>query len=500
MDLSPFLNAAPAAIALAVKVAIFLYARLSPVHNRLTTIFLFSLFALCIQNLAEIAHFFTLSAGHIPTFELTLWYMSGITALMLLWRLAVGVALENVAGTWSRWLYRGHYLYGTVLLLMLLTGDELIVGFEAMGHTATRIPGSYYFLFQIFAVATSFGLIGLFYFGSFRQATAQRRAQNALLLAGITPALCVVVGIVALLHFGIKSVNAAIILPFAGTVFVVVCTYAIYQYRIFDIHVFIPWSKVRQRRTAFHDRIRSLIAEIADLPSVQEALQRISDTLGCPAMILGLKRPVVAGNAAEMASLEAADLKGIDQIVVANEIADRDPHTYQRLKNHGVAAVVPFRPHNESVSGWLLVGDSFNEKVYSPLDFRLIEELFGKMSDLFLDKVITLRAQLKSANRQLRTLRDGNEELAREIHGLKRELSTLRHYIDGAGQPDRSLVQASEAANHALGRSVILLGRDKPLLELLRDQFREVKPYVGPGSTAFNRCDPPEVMVCRAGK
>ncbi|MDH3280313.1 MAG: hypothetical protein OEQ18_04190, partial [Gammaproteobacteria bacterium] len=155
MDLSPFLNAAPAAIALAVKVGIFLYARLSPIHNRLTTIFLFSLFALCLQNLAEITHFFTLSAGYIPTFELTLWYVSGITALMLLWHLAVGLALDNVVGVWSRWLYRAHYLFGATLLVMLLSGDQLVQGFEAIGHTATRIPGPYYFLFEIFAVATS---------------------------------------------------------------------------------------------------------------------------------------------------------------------------------------------------------------------------------------------------------------------------------------------------------------------------------------------------------
>ncbi|MDH3280643.1 MAG: hypothetical protein OEQ18_05895, partial [Gammaproteobacteria bacterium] len=393
-----------------------------------------------------------------------------------------------------------HYLFGVTLLVMLLSGDQLVQGFEAIGHTATRIPGPYYFLFEIFAVATSLGLIGLFCFGSFRQVTAQRRAQNALLLAGITPALCVVVGIVTLLHFGVKSVNAAIILPFAGTVFLVVCAYAIYQYRIFDIHLFIPWSKRRRRKTAFHDRIRSLIAEIADLQSVQEALQRISDTLGCPALILGLQRPVYAGNAATMAHLDAADLRAIDHIVVANEIADRDPHTYQRLKDHGVAAVVPFRPYNESVSGWLLLGDSFNEKVYSPPDFRLVEELFGKMSDLFLDKVVTLRAQLKSANRQIRTLRDSNEALARETDDLGRELAMLRRQVEAVGQPDRALLRASDAAHHTLGSSVILLGRDRPLLELLRGEFSEVTNYVGPGSAALRRAAPPEVFACRVGK
>lgn len=500
MEFSPFINAAPAAIALAVKAGIFLYARLSPVHNRLTKIFLLALFALCVQNLAEISHFFTLAAGYVPTFELTLWYVSGITALMLLWHLAVGLALDDVAGPWSRWLSRGHYLYGTGLLLMLISGDQLVAGFEAIGHTATRLPGPYYFLFEIFALATSFGLMGLFGFGSFRQVTAQRRAQNALLLAGITPALCVVVGIVTLLHFGVKSVNAAIILPFAGTVFLVVCAYAIYEYRIFDIHLFIPWSKLRRRKTAFHDRMRSLIAEIADLPSVQDALQRISDTLGCPALILGLPRPVYAGNAATMAGLATADLKSIDHIVVANEIADCDPYTFQRLKQHGVAAVVPFRPHNDNVSGWLLLGDSFNEKVYSPPDFLLVEELFGKMSDLFLDKVVTLRAQLKSANRQIRTLRENSQALIRQNDELEREVAVLRREAEAVGQTDRSLVRVSDAAHHSLGNTVMLLGRDRRLLDLLRGEFRDVKNYVGPGSAALRRDAAPEVLVCRVAK
>ncbi len=500
MDLSPVVNATPAAIALAVKVGIFVFARRSPVRNRLTAIFLLCVLALGVQNLAEIAHFFALAAGRIPSVELSLWYLSGITALMLSWHLAVGLALEDIAGSWSRWLYRGHYAYGIVLGLLLVTGEQLIVGFEANTYVATRVPGPWYFLFQIFAVATSLGLFGLFAIGSFHQVTAQRRAQNALLLTGITPALCVVVSIVSLLHFGIKTVNPATILPFAETVFLVVCAYAIYQYRIFDVHTFIPWSKLRQRKTAFHDRIRALIAEIADLPSVQEALERISETLGCPALILGLHRPVMAGNAAEMARLDTADLKQIDQIVVANEIAHRDPLTYHRLKTHGVGAVVPFRPHNESVSGWLLVGDGFNETVYSPMDFRLVEELFGKMSDLFLDKVVTLRAQLKSANRQIRNLRHEYDQLARENHELKHALSALRTQPPSADPSQRPVIQASQAANQALGSSVILLGRDKPLLEKLRAEFREVKTYVGPGSAALNRSDPPDALVCRVGK
>lgn len=502
MDLSPLLNSVPAAIALTIKAGIFLYARFSPVHNRVTSIFLLGLFALSIQNLAEISHFFTLASGGIPVFELSLWYVSGIMAMTLMFHLAVSLALEGLTGEWRRWLYYACYSYGTLLIVFLISGDQLVKGFEQIEHTATRIPGPIYFLFEIFAIVTSIGLIGLFCYGSLRQVTAQRRAQNTLLLVGILPALCVVVALIALLHFGIKTVNATIILPFASTVFLVVCAYAIYQYRIFDIQFFIPWSKVRRRKTAFHKRIRQLIAEIADLPSANEAVTRISETLGCPVIMLGLNRKVFAGNADKMALLEPSTLRDIDHILVTNEVADSKPRIYRQMKDHGVAAVVPFCPHNENVSGWLLLGDSFNDEVYSSLDFRLVEELFGKMSELFLDKFVTLRAQLKTANKQIRSLRAENEELQNQARVLRREVDTLnsRRESDQGHDAEPHVARATEVAHSVLGSPVTLVARDKAMLGLLRETFRDVKAYVGPGSAALKRCEPPEVLVCRVGR
>ena len=49
----------------------------------------------------------------------------------------------------------------------------------------------------------------------------------------------------------------------------------------------------------------------------------------------------------------------------------------------------------------MLLGDRFSEEVYTPVDFQLVEQLFRRISDRFLDKLLLMRSQLDEVQREL---------------------------------------------------------------------------------------------------
>jgi hypothetical protein len=499
MEFDPLPLSLPAIVALAIKVVIFFYARQSPTHNKKTQLFLGGVFALAIQDIAEIAHFYLLAMGYWPTFEFRLFYAAGIVALAIMFNLALCVAVEDIWPRASNRLAWVWYCYATVLIIQLFTGTNLITGFERIGNCMTRIPGPAYVAFELYAIGGCLMILTLFSYGTMRQDTGAKRSRNALLLVATLPSVILITTLFGLLRFDVKWTNATVVLPLAVTVFLVVSAYAIYQHRIFDIQLFIPWSPARRRKTAFHRRVRQLISEIAELPSANQIVRRLSDTLNCPVVLLGPNRVVYAGEPAqEMSQFSPQELGDIDHIVVANEIVESRPQVYQHMKQHGVAAIVPFYPHSESVSGWLLLGDNFNEQVHSPLDFRLVEELFGKMSELFLDRFVTLRSELRSANRQINSLTLRNQSLEEKAEALQREIRALRSSQESLVRTDgaQDLDQLLQVADSRLAMSLTYVGRDKEMLKDLRGHFRVVKSFVSLRSKALRKAGNPELLVC----
>ncbi|TAM48181.1 MAG: hypothetical protein EPN55_00395 [Gammaproteobacteria bacterium] len=497
MDITVY--AIPAILALVAKAVIYLYARYSPIRNLETRLYLFFLFALSIQNVAEI-NVFSSFAKHYP--EPTggiLYFGASIVAIALLLHLAL-VLSGSLAQRGNKYV-AFIYLPTGILELLLWGTDRLVAGFEPVQYTYTKIPGSLYFLFEIYTLGYFVAVLALLVYGTKRKtSTTYQRLKNKIMLFGLLPFIALVLLIVGLQHFGMRLFNTTATLPIALTFFLAVTVYATHQYRLFDIAYIIPWSKVRARKTAFYDRIRAMIAEIADLGSVREAVLRLADTLRCPVALVSTGKPVlaVAGGAQQMVAFPLEYLHRIDRIVVANEIADSDPATYKLMQSHGVAAIVPFYPHSHSASGWMLLGDKFSEQVYTPLDFKMVEQLFDKMAELFLDKLLFMRTQLAAAERRLQM-----SEL--RLQQTEAGLTTLRGEIESLREQNRRLAReqvadsliAAETPAHGALPSIILLGRDKPMLKLLRRHFPQADQYVGPDSASFRRQDPPEVLVCR---
>ena len=91
-----FLICLPAFVALLFKGGIYAYASCSSIHNRQTQLYLYFLFALSIQNVAEIFALYTVNTKNvIPYFEVTVFYASSIVIIALLFHLALSLAFDN---------------------------------------------------------------------------------------------------------------------------------------------------------------------------------------------------------------------------------------------------------------------------------------------------------------------------------------------------------------------------------------------------------------------
>ncbi len=497
--ISPLLASTPAMIALLIKASIYWYARKSKTHNYHTRLFLFFLFALSVQNIAEITHFYVLASGVIPEFEVRVYYMASIAAAALLLHLSIALSWKHPSSKVARSFYSLWYLYAGTLIVLMASGDSVIQGFEPIVYTVTRIPGPLFGLLEIFIFSSCGLALVLFSFGTLYQETPHQRAQNALLLTAVLPMIVIVVVVLALLHVGIKWLNASVILPVGITFFLAIAAYAIHHHRIFDIHFYIPWSKVRRRKTTLHGGIRRLIAEIAELPTVEQLVNRLSETLQCPVSLVNSFAPITAGsNALHMTKISRPALQNIHEITVAREIATTNPQIHREMRSHGIAAVVPFNPRSEDLNGWLLLGQTFESNVYSNLDFRVVEELFQKASDLFLDKFVALRSKLRTANEEIRILRTENETLKSSLKTMQQSFVASEDKL----LPEKNkgviadIAQAARASDTSLPVSITLLGRDKDLTRRLRDHFRDVKTYVGLSSKAFQRAGQPEALIC----
>lgn len=442
--------AIPAILALVAKAGMFFYARYSRVQNTQTRLYLLFLFSLSIQNLAELTFFIARSNGLSSPPGGTIYFAASIFALAFLLHLAIVMGTDVQRRSISTTVLA--LLYGPVLVLQaLLWGGLLVAGFEPMGYTYTKVPGPAYFLFELFALGCLGTSVAFCVNGALRHSVPFHRIQNRLLLVGLLPLVALAILIIVLQRFGLTAFNTTATLPLAVTFFLAVTAYATHQIRLFDIEFFIPWSKVRKRKTAFYKRIQALIAEIADMSSVNKIVQGLADTLRCPVVLIGGPRPALAmaGEAFGIARFPVEELKKINSIVVANEIASAMPRTYSLMKRHKVAAIVPFHPHSEAAASWMLLGESFSEHVYTPLDFKVVETLFARLADHFLDKQLLLRSQLSEAQREMQLLQE--------------RLATAWDQLESARKNQKVL----EEENHLLRRKNVELLREGVEQELL---------------------------------
>lgn len=495
----------PAVLVLLAKAAILFYAQTSAVKDFAAKLFLFFLAALTVLNIAEIGilNFHgPAEVSHDNFFNGYLYFAASVFALAALVHLSLVMAVDWGSRIKLPLLTALIYLPAIVISSLLFGGDYIVAGFTKLNYTYGQIAGKGYWLYELnMAVYCTLTLAALYY-GAHHQNTPSKRLKNKFMGFGMLPMGAVILLVMVLQHQGYDAqFNTTATLPLAITIFLAVTAYAIHQHRLFEFEFFIPGSRVRKRKTAFYDRIRQLIAEIAELPSAKNAVSLLATTLKCPIVLLDGNHAVVAtaGYARNMATIPPQALSQLTHIAVREELYSALPEMYRNMTRHHINAIVPFYPKSRRLAGWLLMGESFNEQVYSPQDFKMVEQLFDKMADLFLEGMVSVRAEIIETEDRMQILEQSNKQLLTTLQTLEQENDVLQH--DNIRllreQPADSFSLISTANQEsAIPATVTLLGRDKTMLEQLRQRFPHTAQYVAPNSLGFRRQNPSDVLVC----
>ncbi len=422
-------DAIPSLIALIFKAMLMAYALRFPVKNAATRLYLVLLALLSIHNVIEFAGF-----NHFAHYGLDgiivgfgyAYFAIGIVFFAVILHISLRLSLDD----WSQVKPFVPLLYAPVLPLeyLLLGTNRLVAGFRLFeNYTILRIPGPLYFIFETYVPLYLLAAIAYLIYGArTSRPVALHRTRNRLWLFALLPFVAMNIYLIVANHFGIAKISSTAFVPIAITFFLLVTTYATHQYRLFDVEFFIPWSKLRRRKTAFYGRIQDMIGELAELKSVKEAVVRVGQTLECPVVLFGACKGVVASSVpSPITAFPADELRSIQRIIVTNEIADRLPSTHAVMRRHGIAAVVPFHATSESAAGWLVLGDPFSSRVYTARDFRLVERLFDRLADCLLDDLVDLRRQLAATRREGRILAEKLSRLEHELADLQKKNQRL---------------------------------------------------------------------------
>ncbi|MBI5782965.1 MAG: hypothetical protein HZA69_04415, partial [Gammaproteobacteria bacterium] len=332
----------PAFVALLFKLALLAYAGSALKRSPAAGLYFLLLLVLALHNLVEFAglnhfseHGLTQTMQHYGFAYVALL----VPAIALILHISLRLSFNDSVFAGRSHLLLLIYLPVIPLEYLLWFTDSLVSGFRTFQYTVLRVPGPWYSVFETYVVVYLLAsLTNLVYGARGSRTPAIHRTRNRLWLLALAPTLLLLVYLIVANRFGWTKLTSTVYLPLTLTFFLVVTTYATYQYRLFDIELYIPWSKVRARKTAFYNRIRAMTAEIADLSSVRDAVGRLAETLHCPVALVSTGKPVlaVAGGAQQMVAFPLQQLRDIDHIVVANEIADTAPEAYALMRSHGV--------------------------------------------------------------------------------------------------------------------------------------------------------------------
>lgn len=331
------------------------------------------------------------------------------------------------------------YVPAVVLAGLLLLTDKLVLGFQPFKNTVLRVPGPWFHVVESYMIIYLLAALALLVYGArYSRSLAMARTRSRLWLIGLMPTGLLLLYLIIANHYGAARLTSTIYLPITLTFFLVIATYAIHNYRLVDITYFIPWSKVRKRKTAFYRDIQALIAENSESRPMLEVLKALASTLQCPVALIGGPRPLLLAesdpSAAASALLEFPPdtLHSIDTITVAHEVSERDPTLYLLMQRHHVGAIVPLHAHRSAGAHWILFGKRFSEQVYTPLDFRLVETLFDRLAERFSDNLLALRTQLADVQAEVRRCQ---QRLATAWD----ELSALQQRASAAERENREL-------------------------------------------------------------
>lgn len=455
----------PALVALIFKLALIGYSWRSAERTTIARLFLALLIVLALVDIDEIFFLNYLAAyGAIgPVQASGFVYMAlGLLTISILLHLSLALSLDRADFLHRPWIY---LLYAPALALigLLLITDKMVRDFTPFFYSILRQPGPWYGVIEAYWVSCLSLVLASLIYGARASRPALLRLRNRLWLLALAPVVLLAIYIVVANHISWTQITFPLYTPIAVTFFLIVTTYATHErarpgsfyrflYRLFDLEAYIPWSQVHKRKAEVYRRAEAMLAELGALRSIKDTVMRLSDVFECPVVWIGGHSPVVAGDGPDLARFPFDELVKVDRLLLAHHAARTHPAIHALMRDHKVAAIVPFYPYSRAAS-WMLLGESFSEQIYTPFDYEWVTPLFERVANHLLDEQMLLRHVLTEERRKLRAMR-------RRLENVGWQLETTENRLQLVSEENRRLrEQATAEAGDPLARRMALVER-----------------------------------------
>jgi DNA-binding protein Fis len=407
----------PAILALIAKFFILYFSHGAKIQNFNTRLFTLAVIFSVSLSLVEVAGFnYGFKSEYLDQFGFA-YFTAVIPVFATLAHLSILIVINNLP------LYIPLFIYSYALVLeaLLLFTPLLVAGFEPFqGYTIIRIAGPFYGLFEAFVVGSMCSMVFFPLWGLRSGQPALVQRQCKLWVAAATPLALLNIFVIFLPHLRVRWFNSTATTPLLFTLLLAAVGYAVHNKRLIELDFYLPWSRVRKYKTELYAHLDRFTHELPQLNSTQEIVDRLADTLRCPVSLVFRHNPMVlnAGAFNPMAGFPKTELAGLDQMTVACEL-DEPQHNLQILmRRYQVGAIAPFFFHSRIAASWLLLGETFNKQIYTPQDFKVVNQLFDRLAILLLDQTLAGSMQLADTKRELKELKSSHQQIREAIEKL----------------------------------------------------------------------------------
>lgn len=206
------------------------------------------------HNLAEVLGFLEFSKDATAESLLRWYYVMSVFTLSVITYYAATVSRQGAELSSGR---DKAIIVGLLISAVLLSGafllsDFIVAGSTSLGFVMTAIKGPGYVLFEAFSLLC-FIVIVAFLLHGYKKAQNQTAEIKCLYtLLALTPILIAGVVLVALIGFG-YDVSAAMVMPLASALFLVILLVGEQTHRLVDIRRHIPFSLERRTTAKIND-------------------------------------------------------------------------------------------------------------------------------------------------------------------------------------------------------------------------------------------------------
>lgn len=203
------------------------------------------------------------------SYEFNYWFIKTVNLFAYSAAWIVAIAVVNCLHL-KKWLLIGGLLLTTPVIPLLFVHGTIHNGVTDISTGYTRVPGPYYWMWQVGSALPQVGLLITLIYQRFKTSEKEKHRQLNILLSGFGVATTVALSLLVLMQLGVKVNGIFILSPFLMLVPAAVLIVESGDSNVRRLLGYVPWTEesrqIRQTLDAIHGD---------DIQSLPEAMQRI---------------------------------------------------------------------------------------------------------------------------------------------------------------------------------------------------------------------------------